>query len=83
MKRENSLKVDFVIALDAPPNNIGSQYMIGSLIQIIAGEFKGHVARVVAGPTAAGQLTVKLVGESRRRDVWQYDVRNLYKGEAC
>jgi hypothetical protein len=62
---------------------MGASEPMTGLILIIDGEFKGHVARVIEGPTAAGQLTVKLVGESRRRDVWQCDVMNLYKGEAC
>lgn len=49
--------------------------MLGDLVRIISGEFRGHLARIVGG--SEKQVTVKLIGESRRRDFFKEDVEVL------
>ncbi len=46
--------------------------MVGQLVIILSGEFKRHLARVVNETKM--QVTVKLVGESRRRDFFKDDI---------
>lgn len=45
---------------------------MGNLVVVRVGKFKGHLARVVGGSEC--QVTVKLIGESRRRDFFKYEV---------
>ena len=42
--------------------------------RITDGEFKDHIGVIVAGPTAGGQYTVLLIGETRRRDFFDYEL---------
>ena len=50
---------------------------IKSLVRITTGKFKGHLARVVSDATQGGQITVKLIGESRRRDFFNYELTQV------
>jgi len=49
--------------------------VMASLVKILVGPLKHHLARVATEPSPAGQITVVPIGTTQRIDFWDYDLK--------